>query len=188
MHSSKTTFLAFCLAITLPLTVFSQSLTWEIKPLALDTNEGVAIADFDGDGKLDVSAGRNWYHNPDFVARPLRNFGDVNGYAESNGDFVYDVDKDGRPDGKWIFQYKNGNPKQEFEWEDGSLTGKWTEWFENGQESIKGEVEDGKATGKWTEWFANGEKSFEGTRKRAIVKEKWTIKHERVRKSLEIQE
>ncbi|MFL2869554.1 MAG: FG-GAP repeat domain-containing protein [Pirellulaceae bacterium] len=98
MQSIKQTILASIFAFVLPTCASAQSLTWEIRPLALDTNEGVGIADFDGDGKLDVSAGRNWFHNPDFVARPLRNFGDVNGYAESNGDFVYDVDQDGRMD------------------------------------------------------------------------------------------
>ena len=32
---------------------------FETQVLAIDANEGVAVADFDKDGKLDVSAGRN---------------------------------------------------------------------------------------------------------------------------------
>ena len=70
-------------------------LTWKLMPLAIDANEGIDVADFNGDGKLDVVAGRFWYQNPEFRPRPLRNFDDVRGYVESNGDFAYDVDADG---------------------------------------------------------------------------------------------
>ncbi len=69
-----------------------------IRKLALDANEGVAVTDVDGDGKLDVVAGRNWYRNPDFAGRPLRLIEDWNGYVQSNGDYVEDVDGDGRMD------------------------------------------------------------------------------------------
>jgi len=75
-----------------------KSLKWEIKALTFDGNEGIDIADFNGDGKLDVVAGRNWYAAPDYVARPVRTIEDWNGYVESNGDFVHDVNGDGRPD------------------------------------------------------------------------------------------
>ena len=71
------------------------TLHWKLVPLAVDANEGIDIADFNGDGKPDVAAGRFWYQNPEFRPRPLRNFKDVNGYVESNGDFAYDVDADG---------------------------------------------------------------------------------------------
>ncbi len=71
---------------------------FQVRVLAVDANEGCAIADFDGDGKLDVVAGRNWFHNPDWVARPVRSIEDINGYVHSNGDFTYDVNGDGRPD------------------------------------------------------------------------------------------
>ena len=37
---------------------------FEMQVLAVDANEGVAVADYDKDGKLDISAGRNWYRNP----------------------------------------------------------------------------------------------------------------------------
>lgn len=71
---------------------------WEIEPLALDANEGCAIADINGDSKLDIVAGRNWYPSPTFVPRPLRNIEDWNGYIQSNGDFPFDVNRDGKID------------------------------------------------------------------------------------------
>jgi hypothetical protein len=72
---------------------------FEKQLLAVDANEGVAVADYDKDGKLDVSAGRNWYRNPGksgaWVPRPLRIIEDKGGYAHSNGEHAYDVDGDG---------------------------------------------------------------------------------------------
>ena len=76
----------------------SPSLKWKVQRLAVDANEGVDIADFNRDGKLDIAAGRNWYAAPDFSSRPLRHIEDWNGYVESNGDYAYDVDKDGFTD------------------------------------------------------------------------------------------
>lgn len=71
---------------------------WKIRQLALDANEGCAIGDMDGNGSLDIVAGRNWYSAPDFVPRPLRVIEDWNGYVQSNGDFLFDVNQDGKMD------------------------------------------------------------------------------------------
>ena len=74
------------------------SLRFRSRLLTVDANEGIAIADVNGDGKLDVVAGRNWFPAPDFAPRPLRQIADWNGYVESNGDFAFDVNHDERPD------------------------------------------------------------------------------------------
>jgi hypothetical protein len=66
--------------------------------LTIDANEGIDIADIDSDGKLDIVAGRNWFRAPEFKPRPLRLIEDWNGYVQSNGDFTYDVNGDGRVD------------------------------------------------------------------------------------------
>ena len=76
----------------------SKGIRFKAKLLAVDANEGIDIADIDGDKKLDVVAGRNWYRAPEFTARPLRSIDDWNGYVHSNGDFCFDVDKDGLTD------------------------------------------------------------------------------------------
>ncbi len=71
---------------------------WSVQALALDANEGCVLGDIDGNGSLDIVAGRNWYPAPDFVPRPLRLIEDWNGYVQSNGDFLFDVNGDGRLD------------------------------------------------------------------------------------------
>ncbi len=91
---------------------------FRVKLLTVDANEGCDIADIDGDGKLDVIAGRNWYRNGDWVPRPVRLIEDANGYVHSNGDFARDVNGDGHIDvvagtffdGK-IYWYENPGPE-----------------------------------------------------------------------------
>ncbi|MCH2180481.1 MAG: VCBS repeat-containing protein [Mariniblastus sp.] len=75
--------------------VSGQPAKWEIRQLTVDANEGIDLADFNGDGKMDVVAGRNWYAAPQFTPRPVRQIADWNGYVESNGDYAMDVDRDG---------------------------------------------------------------------------------------------
>ncbi|MEQ1902608.1 MAG: VCBS repeat-containing protein [Pirellulaceae bacterium] len=95
--------LGICTSVTiffLPSTGLAQepAQSWSVKPLALDANEGCALGDIDGNGSLDIVAGRNWFPAPDFVPRPLRMIEDWNGYLHSNGDFLFDVNGDGRLD------------------------------------------------------------------------------------------
>jgi len=66
--------------------------------LTIDANEGIAAGDIDGDGRLDLVAGRNWYRGGEWVPRPLRTIDDWNGYVQSNGDYLFDVNGDGRLD------------------------------------------------------------------------------------------
>lgn len=74
------------------------ALEYQARLLTLDANEGIAAGDIDGDGVTDLVAGRNWFRGGDWAPRPLRNIADWQGYVESNGDFLFDVNGDGRLD------------------------------------------------------------------------------------------
>jgi hypothetical protein len=76
----------------------AKSIKFRVQPLVIDGNEGMAAGDIDGDKVPDLVAGRSWYRSPDFVPRPVRVIEDWNGYIESNGDFLFDVDGDSRLD------------------------------------------------------------------------------------------
>ncbi len=69
---------------------------FEARLLKVDPNEACEIADFNRDGQLDLSAGRDWYAGPDFIARPLREIAEFGpDYLENNGEHAYDVNGDG---------------------------------------------------------------------------------------------
>ena len=96
-----------------------KAIRFEKRLLAIDANEGIDVADLNSDGKLDVVAGRNWYAATDFTPRPLRLIEDWNGYVQSNGDFCFDVNRDGHIDiiaGSYlpseVYWYENPGPQQ----------------------------------------------------------------------------
>lgn len=75
--------------------------SFRVQKLHEDRNEGLAVADYNGDRKPDVSAGGFWYEGPGFaVQRPLRKLEPFsNGeYLTNNGEFAMDLNQDGFPD------------------------------------------------------------------------------------------
>jgi hypothetical protein len=123
MLENRLALLLTCCVVLASNSLLAQEGGIKFKPklLMIDANEGLDVADIDGDGTLDVVAGRNWYQGPEFTPRPLRNIEDWNGYVQSNGDFCLDVDQDG-----WIDVVA------------GSFVPTEVNWFKNpGAESLK---------------------------------------------------
>jgi hypothetical protein len=78
----------------------AAGLKFRVQQLHLDNNEGCAVADYNRDGHLDISAGEFWYAGPDFrTKRPLRKLEQFQeDYLTNNGEHAYDVNGDGWPD------------------------------------------------------------------------------------------
>lgn len=153
-----------CLLVNFGVVQADHPISFKVQLLAVDANEGLAVADYDKDGKLDISAGRNWYRNPGkggaWVPRPLRIIEDRGGYLHSNGEHAHDVDGDGWIDvvsnSFWhgeVYWYKNPGEKGL----DRGMLWKQNLYFDTAQttnELCQFFDFDGKPDGK-KEWVAN---------------------------------
>ncbi len=67
----------------------------EIHPGAAET---CAAADINGDGRVDIVSGENWFQGPSWKAHRFRRLGYERFYVDDFSDLALDVNGDGRPD------------------------------------------------------------------------------------------
>jgi len=92
----KLAFLLGSCLVTNGLEAVEKGLQFKTQKLYVDCNEACEIADYNKDGILDISAGRNWFPGPDYVAHSLREISEFGkDYQENNAELAMDVDKDG---------------------------------------------------------------------------------------------
>jgi hypothetical protein len=66
--------------------------------LDLGSSESAAITDIDGDGKLDIVSGENWYRAPRWEKHHFRDLPYTNNYIDDLSTVALDVDNDGHID------------------------------------------------------------------------------------------
>src|SRR5882672_10458866 len=103
MRSSLSVASAMMIGIALSQTGKAEESQWErIKIDDVFRSEGVAAADVNHDGKMDVIHGDAWYESPTWKIHPLRELKDrgdgAAGYSNSFANWAYDLNGDGWAD------------------------------------------------------------------------------------------
>lgn len=71
---------------------------FEKRTLDLGANETCVIADINGDGRLDIVSGENWFQAPNWTRHHFRDLHFTNNYIDNFSDLALDVNTDGRID------------------------------------------------------------------------------------------
>src|SRR5215471_16625329 len=93
---------ALRVALLLAATAWSASrpedILFERQMIDPGASEPAAVADINGDGKLDIVSGEHWYEAPRWVKHKFREIDLTNNYVDDFSDLPLDVNGDGRPD------------------------------------------------------------------------------------------
>jgi hypothetical protein len=91
---------AICLIAAVAAFSFGRpaDIPFEKHVIDLGANESVSVADVNGDGKLDIVSGENWYAGPKWTKQPFRDIYFFNNYIDNFSDHTIDVNGDGRLD------------------------------------------------------------------------------------------
>ena len=76
----------------------TPEIPFEKHTLDLGSSESAAIADINGDGKLDIVSGENWYEAPHWAKHHFRDIYYTNNYIDDLSTLPLDVDEDGHID------------------------------------------------------------------------------------------
>lgn len=75
-----------------------DEIPFEKHTIDLGLNETCAFADVNGDGKLDIISGENWYEAPKWIKHKFRSINFTNNYIDDFSDLPLDVNGDGNID------------------------------------------------------------------------------------------
>lgn len=75
-----------------------DEIPFEKHTIDLGAAETCALADINGDGRLDIVSGENWFEAPRWGRHRFRELGYANGYIDAFSDLPMDVNGDGRID------------------------------------------------------------------------------------------
>lgn len=81
--------------------------------------------------------------------------------------------KDGKPNGKWITFFPNGNIKSIENWKNGKLNGKYVIYQENGKKVMETNYLDGRDNGSYFLYHENGVLQVEGYFKMGVPIGTW---------------
>jgi hypothetical protein len=90
--------LAFFAAVAAMAATRPADIPFEKITLDLGANESCAVADINGDGKLDIVSGENWYEAPKWTKHHFRDLPYSNFYIDNFSDLPLDVNGDGAVD------------------------------------------------------------------------------------------
>ena len=94
-------FSVFCLLVPVFCLLSSSrppDIPFEKHTIDLGANESCAWADMNGDGRLDIVSGENWFQNPSWTKHHFREISYTNNYVDNFSDLPIDVNGDGRVD------------------------------------------------------------------------------------------